>query len=421
MDNKVEVFISYAHADAELRQELDNHLANLKYQGIIKTWNDHKISAGAVWEEEVNRQLDAAHVILLLISPRFMASNHSYDVQMKRAMERHETGEACVIPVILKPVDFQDAPFSHLKTLPQRYTDVVTAPNQDAAFLDVVEGIKGAIKRVIEERKKLYLEDFKEAYRNDGYVSPLERILLSQRKNDLGFLTEEVNEIEAKYLSAMGQYEQVLAAQLEHLKDRGLPPILSSQDYQQMRKLQSFLNLEDEDIALIHEKYLQEESGGKGCQPLTSELDCSKLEGFLKEHKWAEADWETYLLMNQALNKQKPGYIEARELKHFPCNVLLEINQLWMKYSGGKFGFSIQREIWLNCSEDDGFEARRQTFAKQVGWVGDNNRFLNWKKLTFDITAPKGHLPVFYKNWKGGGWWWVSHLAERFSSCESKH
>ena len=146
--NPVEVFYSYAHEDEGLRDELKKHLANLKRQGIITEWYDRDISAGKEWDDEIKKHLDSASVILLLISPDFMNSDYSNDVEVKQAMKRHEAGEARVIPIILRPVDWEGAPFSKLQGLPTDAKAVTLWSNYDEAFLSVVKGIRTALKEL---------------------------------------------------------------------------------------------------------------------------------------------------------------------------------------------------------------------------------------------------------------------------------
>ena len=76
----LELFYSYAHADEKLRNELNKHLFNLKLQGLIRDWYDRDISAGTDWEQAIDSHLNTAHVILLLISPDFMASDYCYSI-----------------------------------------------------------------------------------------------------------------------------------------------------------------------------------------------------------------------------------------------------------------------------------------------------------------------------------------------------
>ena len=144
----IEVFFSYSHKDEELRDQLEKHLSILKRQGVITGWHDRRIGAGREWEGEIDKHLNTADVILLLISADFLASDYCYDVEMKRAMERHEAGETRVIPVILRPVDWKGAPFGKLQALPKDAKPVTSWPNRDEAFTDVAQGIRAAVEEL---------------------------------------------------------------------------------------------------------------------------------------------------------------------------------------------------------------------------------------------------------------------------------
>ena len=141
----IEVFYSYAHEDEALIKELRKHLSILKRQGVIREWYDREITAGTEWKGQIDQHLNSAGVILLLISADFLASDYCYDVEMKRALERHDQGEARVIPVILRPVDWQGAPFGKLQSLPTDGKPVTSWTNRDEAFTDVARGIRNAI------------------------------------------------------------------------------------------------------------------------------------------------------------------------------------------------------------------------------------------------------------------------------------
>jgi len=146
---RMKVFISYAREDKMLRDDLDDHLANLKQQGIIETWHDGEILAGQAWEPAILEQLETADVILLLISAKFLASPYINSVEMKRAMQRHEVGEARVIPVLLRPVFFKNAPFASLEMLPKdshgQLKAITKWSNRDEAYAKVAEGIHRAV------------------------------------------------------------------------------------------------------------------------------------------------------------------------------------------------------------------------------------------------------------------------------------
>jgi tetratricopeptide (TPR) repeat protein len=142
----ISVFISYAHKDEALLKQLHTHLSSLTRQGLIVTWYDRQIVAGSDWAGVIDDRLEQASIILLLVSADFIASKYCYEVEMKRALERHEAGQARVIPIALRPADWKDMPFASLQALPTDARPVTTWPNQDAAFVDVVAGIRRAIE-----------------------------------------------------------------------------------------------------------------------------------------------------------------------------------------------------------------------------------------------------------------------------------
>ncbi|MBD1856233.1 MULTISPECIES: TIR domain-containing protein [Leptolyngbya] len=144
----IEVFVSYSHRDELLRDELAKHLSILKRQGVIKEWHDREISPGSEWKGEIAAHLNSAKIILLLISADFLASDYCYDIELTKALERHDRKEACVIPIILRPVDWNDAPFGKLQALPENAVPVTKWENLDDAFLSVTRGIRQTIERL---------------------------------------------------------------------------------------------------------------------------------------------------------------------------------------------------------------------------------------------------------------------------------
>jgi len=94
----------------------------------------------------IDDHLKTAQIILLLISPDFLASDYCYSIEMQRAIERHETGEARVIPIILQPVDWQNTPFSKLQVLPKNAKPITRWRNRADAFLEIAKGIRETVK-----------------------------------------------------------------------------------------------------------------------------------------------------------------------------------------------------------------------------------------------------------------------------------
>jgi hypothetical protein len=142
------LFFSYSHLDESLRDQLETHLSSLRRQGTISSWHDRRITAGTEFGGAIDSNLDLADVILLLISPDFIASDYCYEREMSRALERHQKGEARVIPVILRPCDWHGLPFGKLLATPKDGRPVTMWPNIDEAFLDIVNAIKSALREL---------------------------------------------------------------------------------------------------------------------------------------------------------------------------------------------------------------------------------------------------------------------------------
>lgn len=155
----INVFYSYAPEDAELRDELDRHLAAMKRNNLIVGWHNRDIQAGTEWEQEVNEHLDAAQIILLLISSDFIASDYCYSIEMRCAMERHERGEARVVPIILRPVDTEGTPFSKLEMLPTDRKPVTDWPNRDSAFVNIAQGIRRVVENFQAKTKEQWFAE----------------------------------------------------------------------------------------------------------------------------------------------------------------------------------------------------------------------------------------------------------------------
>ncbi|WP_404430475.1 TIR domain-containing protein [Sutcliffiella horikoshii] len=143
--SSIDIFFSYSHEDEAYRKKLEKHLAIMKRQGLINGWNDRDINAGDEWKTSISDKLESAKVILLLISADFLASDYCYEIEMKRALERHESGDAKVIPIILRSCDWKGAPFSKIQALPTDAHPIDLWPNIDEAFTIVSTGIKKAI------------------------------------------------------------------------------------------------------------------------------------------------------------------------------------------------------------------------------------------------------------------------------------
>lgn len=152
----IEVFSSYASEDEKLLTELEKHLKPMKREGLIDNWHERKILPGTELALEIDAHLNSAQIILLFVSPDFMNSDYYQGIEVKRAMERHEARAARVIPVILRPVDWEQTPFYKLNPLPDRGRPITKFRDRDDAYKKIAEGIR----RVVNDfRKPVPMED----------------------------------------------------------------------------------------------------------------------------------------------------------------------------------------------------------------------------------------------------------------------
>lgn len=142
---KPSVFLSYSNKDDGIKEELDVQLSGLKRSNKISTWNDGKISPGTEWDNKIKQELDNADIILLLVSADFIASEYIWNIEIKRAIEKHEKGEALVIPIFCRACDFSNMPFAKLQGLPKDTNFIMSQPNKDEALAEVAKGIRKVV------------------------------------------------------------------------------------------------------------------------------------------------------------------------------------------------------------------------------------------------------------------------------------
>jgi hypothetical protein len=566
-DDAVRVFISYSHRDEHLRQQLDKHLAPLKWQKVIESWHDRQIQAGMEWADKIDDNLNRSDIILLLVSPDFVASDYCFKIELHQAITRHEAGEAIVVPVILEPCDWSWLPFAKFQAFPKDAKAISTWTNSNEAFLDVATGIRKVAQELFAKRKVLaeqkqanrerYLQKVEEVL-SDGMISIVERDTLDELGETLGLTSEEAKEIETRAYEPysrveenLNKYKKTLTRLVEkgyypfneeiekdlenRQRDLGLKPEdaariskpifdqaeldyqtkkkqlteaeklqaleqqrqqeqkeyeakleryrqefsravqaeypLSQQILKSLKTYQQQLELKDEDITHIEqpliqqtelqyqqklrqeverqrqeaeelkrqqvkaERLRQEElerqrvleqqrrekmprrqaAQTSSANELASEkgVDYTRLQDLLKAGQWKEANEETTKLMSKWAGQ--PYAFTVEHIKDFPCTDLRTIDQLWVKHSQGRFGFSVQKKIWQDYGSPTSL-GEWDKFGEEVGWkkkgffslIKTNANWQTESELTFDTSAPNGHIPCpfphdFGKNYHWGG------------------
>ncbi len=118
-----------------------------------------------------------------------------------------------------------------------------------------------------------------------------------------------------------------------------------------------------------------------------------QLEQLLKTRKWKEADQQTANIMLEVAGRTQDGCLRVEDIDNFPCEDLHTIDQLWVRYSNGRFGFTVQKRIYQSLGGTQNYDSKiLDSFGDQVGWRFAEE-WLDWEDLKFNQTAPIGHLP----------------------------
>jgi TIR domain len=268
-DESIKLFFSYSHKDEILRNELVNHLRILTRQGVISSWDDRKVLPGDEWDHQIHAQLRAADIVLLLISVDFIASDYCNDVEVRIALQRQDEGNVCVIPIILRAVDWTRAPFSKLQALPTNGKPVTSYADRDEAFLDVAQGIRKVAETLRAQRKQKWEEkqnavnQYKQKVEeilssSRGRISVIARDTLQELCAALRLTPEEAQDIETHAFKPYHEYEDKLKRYEQTLRKVLAQPPLSEELKKDLQYRQRDLGIKPEDVARIEQLILAE-------------------------------------------------------------------------------------------------------------------------------------------------------------------
>lgn len=182
----MKVFLSYSHRDMDALERLNVHLAVLRKERHIDFWYDHEILAGSDIDWEISEKLESSDLILLLVGPDFLASDYCTNTEMSRALERHGSRDARVVPIILEPCDWKKSPLGRLKALPKDARPISTWNNKNDAFTDVVQ----ELRRILNTEKSCFT-----SHEASTRVAEFEEFLTPQNKTDYR-VKREFNDID---------------------------------------------------------------------------------------------------------------------------------------------------------------------------------------------------------------------------------
>jgi hypothetical protein len=318
------------------------------------------------------------------------------------------------------------------------------APAMKPEIYTVKEGYKIVLAKVPIGDPKLKYRKEVERYVHRGKISPVARRILNAKRDSLGLLPEEAATIEAEvlkpyreYKKKLQEYEQALREAIQHEYPLG------DRTRRELQDLQQVLSLRDEDVAPIEMRvttHLESAFAFQDSPPtklarvaldnkldrLTDKFDSeqgvdyTRLQELLAAGEWQKADRETEVVMLKASDREEEGWLTEEDMETFRCQDLRTINELWVKYSNGRFGFSVQKRIWKdieNTIKDDHVDIWKY-FGNKVGWRV-NDYWIGYSNLTFSLDAPEGHLPgwVFVSGFVAGGFF-GGGLFYRVEACE---
>jgi hypothetical protein len=295
---------------------------------------------------------------------------------------------------------------SYLILKPKRKTFGITDEKAEEIESEVLEPFRRRFAN-LESYKQAFVEVVEQKYPVDEHTR---KILKDYQQDILGLRDEDVAPIELEITSAKKAEYQKLA-ELEKQQQANQAKLQKQREVEALQQRQ-----EQQSIQTTTTKPTQENdhlSSDKG-------VDYTRLRDLLKAYEWKQADQETRAVMLKAAGREQEQWLDPESIKNFPCTDLRTIEQLWVKYGNGHFGFSVQKRIWESVGKD------LEKFGDRVGWQ-TGGKWLHYTNLTFETYAPVGHLPVapFYilaENWNKRfvllkGDVMFSSLASRLVNC----
>ncbi len=268
----IKIFISYAHEDEDLQQKLRKHLDILG----LDVWVDREIRPGTEWNADIDRELEAADIILLLLSVDFLSSDFVRKIEIPRALERHELGVSRVVPVLLRTVSWDHLPLAALQAIPsderwvtgtgawnsldEAITNVAKSVSEIARDLEGTKQERLAAQQRLEEERRAAEQKAADDYRrevaealSDGRISAIEKETLEDARERLGLDADLAREIEDGELHPYNEREQnrlkYAASVKTAILEGGYP--ITAEFVDELRKRQAKLGLQDDDIVGI--------------------------------------------------------------------------------------------------------------------------------------------------------------------------
>lgn len=151
------IFVSYSHKDEFHLEQLKTHLSGLVRQKLIDVWDDRQVLIGEKWNDSIKLKLDTSDIVLFLLSSDFLASTYINEVEIERTIERHKKGEVLIVPIFVRPCDFESSALNEFQGVPRDAKFIANWESVDSAFLEVTK----ELKKLIQNFKQITPGEFK--------------------------------------------------------------------------------------------------------------------------------------------------------------------------------------------------------------------------------------------------------------------
>lgn len=152
--SNINLFIAYSRNDQSFLDEFIKNMSPLKRRFNLNIWSDREIDAGNQWKNEINKYIKKSDILIFLVSPDSLASDYFFEIELKKAIERHEKKEAVIVPVILRSCSWQMSPFAHIQVLPEEGKPIKSSHwfDEAYAYTSIVKGIEKIIVSILEKK-----------------------------------------------------------------------------------------------------------------------------------------------------------------------------------------------------------------------------------------------------------------------------
>ncbi|MBW4571356.1 MAG: GUN4 domain-containing protein [Tolypothrix carrinoi HA7290-LM1] len=314
--------------------------------------------------------------------PEIILDKEGYNILLAHAPKNAEAEYRKLVEQYAQNGELDEFAFLVLK--PKRKTFGLTDEKAEEIESEVLEPFRRRFKN-LESYKQAFAKAVEQKYPLDERTR---KILKDYQQDILGLGDEDVASIELEITSEVeAEYQKQVQIEKQREKEEAERLRLQQQEAERLQQQREAQRKRREQQAT------QTTTTPTDTDDLSSEkgVDYTRLRDLLKAGEWKEADEETLAVMLKAAGTEEQGYLDYNSIQNFPCTDLRTIDQLWVKYSNGRFGFSVQKRIWESVGKD------YEKFGDRVGWRKGmflNKEWLTYSELTFSLNAPQGHLPV---------------------------